>query len=569
MKPDREGYVELVPTRYLPTENQLIADAFAGLVEQNLRMVEWVSRYRPLPRHRLMKHLYEQAAVLPEERTPPQLPDPHWRPNAVQVFLAFGPTRSGKTNSVMARALEDMCEVPGLSILAVRHTYDEINDTIFGDMKAFCLRYGIEHETREDPPELRLPNSSKLMLRSVKRDEVPGQDKASSLQGMEFGAAILEEADRIPEWFLDTVITRLSQSGLSRPWVIILCNPPSKTHWIYKKFFQPPVPSNYHAVHYPLEENAHNLRPGYIEDLKKELSASPSRYQRFFEGRFTAPVVGKALFKKYFRVDTHVRPAGDPRKPERGGLVPLPGVDIWAGLDFGFVHPAVVFAQEDPATGQVRVLFEYMGNEQMLADFLSDVKRRFMRRFGGGWEIRWFCDPHGRARSSQTGKSDIQIMREIGINPIYKDVSVAPALGIMAEMLYTYVHELDPPQPSLVISQECTDLVDGFVFGYVQDPKRHQEGVSDELTPYKDGFFEHLMDALRYIIVCNRHSKRSRLGNRRTQGKAGKWVAEEQWDGYRKKWYSEDAVYGTVGERAPDRPATYNFGDSAGGDDPF
>jgi hypothetical protein len=158
-------------------------------------------------------------------------------------------------------------------------------------------------------------------------------------------------------------------------------------------------------------------------------------------------------------------------------------------------------------------------------------------------------------------------MREAGINPVFKDMSVAPALGVMAELLYTYLPEMNPPEPSLVISQECTELIDGFVFGYVQDPKRHQEGTSDELQPYKDGYFEHLMDALRYIVVNTRHSKRSRMGNRRTQGAPGKWVAEEQWDGYRKRWYGEGAVYGEDAMRGNDRPAFYNFG-STDGEDP-
>jgi phage terminase large subunit len=499
VKANREGFVEIIPTRYLPTEEELIADAFASMLDQSLALTQWVGRYRPLPRHKLLLHLYDQAGTPPEERDPPEAPDPAWSPNSVQVILVYGPTRSGKTNSVLCKALQDMSEIPGLTILAARHTYDEINDTIFGDAIAFCSRYGIANERPQiDPPELPLPNGSKMMLRSVKRDEKPGQDKASSLQGMEFGAAILEEADRIPEWYLDTVVTRLSQSGLRRPWIIILCNPPSKNHWIFKRFFVPDpktgrIPSNHHAIRYPLEENAHNLRPGYVEDLQRELAVSPSRYQRFFEGRFTPPVTGRALFKRYWNSDVHIKPVGDPKKPEKGGLVPLNGVPLWIGLDFGFVHPAVVIAQEDPTSGQSRVLWEYMGNEQLLGDFIEDVKRRVFRKFGGGWDMRWFVDPHGRARNSQTGRSEIQFLQDHGMHPVWKDVNVGPGLSVIADLFITYAHELIPPQPMLVISEECYDLIDGFSFGYTQDPRRHVDGADDELTPYKDGYFEHCL----------------------------------------------------------------------------
>lgn len=528
----KETYREINPSRYLPTEEELVCGVFAELLEQNESLCEWFGKYSALPATILMRYYYDQAGLRPQDREPAQPPDESWRPDAVQIILAYGATRSGKTNGALYKTFKDMCEVPGLRVLGMRHTYDEINDTIFGDAKRFASTHAIDNTTTEDPPQLALPNDSLLMFRSTKRDEKPGQDKSSSLQGMEFGACILEEADRIPEYVLDTVITRLSQSGLVRPWILIICNPPGKNHWIYNRFFRPDPTTgkmrpNHHAIFYPLKDNAHNLRPGYVEDLQRELISSPSRYQRFFEGRFTQPITGKALFKKYFRYDTHVIE----------NLHPIPGHPLWVGFDFGYVHPAVVVCQEDPETLQVKVLWEYMGNETMLEEFVQDVKRRIASRFKG-FETIFFVDPHGRARNEHTGKSSIGILRDMGIHPFFKDTDVTVGLSILATMMYTYAHEVVPAQPMLMLNSTCVELIDGFTFGYTQDPRKHTDGSDDELSPYKDGYYEHLMDALRYVIVCNRHTGKSRKPSGRRSGPKGLWTNEgveehKMYDGYR------------------------------------
>ena len=49
------------------------------------------------------------------------------------------------------------------------------------------------------------------------------------------------------------------------------------------------------------------------------------------------------------------------------------------------------------------------------------------------------------------------------------------------------------------IDQKCKTLIDGFLGGYVR-----KDG--DDETPEKDGFYEHLFDALRYgLIVLFNH----------------------------------------------------------------
>ena len=88
----------------------------------------------------------------------------------------------------------------------------------------------------------------------------------------------------------------------------------------------------------------------------------------------------------------------------------------------------------------------------------------------------------------------------------------------------------------MVIDDECIDLVDGFTHGYTQDPKRHMDGADDDLTPYKDGFYEHLMDARRYICICRRHTGRSRKpGSRKIPAGFNTmegWKFQERFDPY-------------------------------------
>jgi hypothetical protein len=53
-------------------------------------------------------------------------------------------------------------------------------------------------------------------------------------------------------------------------------------------------------------------------------------------------------------------------------------------------------------------------------------------------------------------------------------------------------------QPKLLIDPECEILIEAFEGGYC-----NMKGLrDDDIRPMKDGVFDHIMDAFRYITMC-------------------------------------------------------------------
>jgi len=183
------------------------------------------------------------------------------------------------------------------------------------------------------------------------------------------------------------------------------------------------------------------------------------------------------------------------------------------GWDFGFRNPAVVAAQDDPMTGQIRVLWSQQGERILLDDFAKKIVSIRNRKWPGA-EFLDYCDPHGRNRDDRGNKTSIDILKDNGVHPRFKDTAVTYGINIMAELLTRFAPKTK--QPSLIVDGSNAQLVaDAFHIGYVQDPRYDEEQKPDMLVPFKDGFYDHAMDALRYILVHLRGDARQRKGLRK------------------------------------------------------
>ncbi|MDE2104430.1 MAG: phage terminase large subunit [Patescibacteria group bacterium] len=479
----------------------------------------------------------------------------------LQIFLFYGGTGGGKSIGALDVMTQLALDFPGIHLLGVRATYGELEDTVQKEIKLFWDQYEVPFDSKERPPKFWIPNGTEWSLRSATRADTSAQDKIDKLGSVGLGAALLEEADELPYEYLTTLVARLRQQSLPKPVIIVVCNPPWTTHWIYQKFFKNNPPENcqaqgfkdgcpcgvqgnhnYHPIKFELEDNPF-LPPGYIDNLKREYMHVPTLYKKFVKGEFGPSAKGTPLFRKLWI----------PQRHEKPNAVILPNIPIHMGWDFGYRHPAVVAAQEDPETGQVKVLWSQMGEKILLDDFAKKIKVLRRRLFPGA-EFIDYCDPHGRNRDDRGKRTSIDILKENGIFPRFKDFSVSYGINIMGELLMTSVPVSG--EPALVVDPRNAQLVaDAFHFGYVQDPKFDEENKPDELVPYKDGYWEHPMDALRYILVHIRGDYRSR--KIRSQAKRQRWkFAPQHNEGYMDRY----------DDRAPDGPRGpyYGFGRRSG-----
>lgn len=159
---------------------------------------------------------------------------------------------------------------------------------------------------------------------------------------------------------------------------------------------------------------------------------------------------------------------------------------IFRGWDFGKVHPAVVWIQL--TNGEINVLHELQGSEIQLEQFTYQVIQKSQLWFPGTVKFVDWVDPHGEAEKDD-GRASIRVLKDCGIQPKYQHQEVEPGVLIVGKQLVRLEHG----RPRLCADpRECPILCDAMRGGY----KRNKRGII-----VKDGYYEHIADALRYVVV--------------------------------------------------------------------
>lgn len=181
---------------------------------------------------------------------------------------------------------------------------------------------------------------------------------------------------------------------------------------------------------------------------------------------------------------TRVYPAFEQSKHVRK-LNYNPHQEVWRCWDFGYNHPACVWAQLG-TDDKLYVLREYLGEEILIQTFAQEVKGLSQKWFPGA-KFKDACDPAGRAVSDKSERTSVDILRGMDIRPHMRKGSVKDGINCIRALLVDKGNGVD-----FLIDPCCEVLVDGFMGGYIRD---------DVDEPIKDGFYEHLMDALRYMVM--------------------------------------------------------------------
>jgi hypothetical protein len=164
---------------------------------------------------------------------------------------------------------------------------------------------------------------------------------------------------------------------------------------------------------------------------------------------------------------------------------------VWRGWDFGYHRPAVVYAQ---AHGGFWLFGEVLGEDETLDQFLNNKVLPYEAAlFGDNLKNIKFldaADPAGKQVSDKSEYTSFAILANKGIFPYARKTGINEGLTIVRQRI---------ADGSLQVHPRCRLLLEGFRGGY-----RYPEptpGLPEPLFPAKDGFYEHLMDALRYIAV--------------------------------------------------------------------
>jgi hypothetical protein len=260
--------------------------------------------------------------------------------------------------------------------------------------------------------------------------------KETKLRGFECSMLVMIEADQmtvedfqmaipcVGRWKGSDPETRDQHGYIIDSFIIVETNPPSDRHWIAKTEEETAKGMNpgYRFWHIRTEENAHNLPPNYVQNLKTAYRNNKAMYKRMVMGEYADAYDGNPVYYA-FSPDEHV---GEDLEWTTGAFL-IRGWDfgtcnavVWsaywrfAGVEYWW-DLAEQYLEGSDTERQVRAAIQRTENE---FDFWND------RTVCAG--VLDYCDPAGNNSSytrqidvngKRTEESAIAILNTYGIFP--------------------------------------------------------------------------------------------------------------------------------------------------------
>jgi hypothetical protein len=168
---------------------------------------------------------------------------------------------------------------------------------------------------------------------------------------------------------------------------------------------------------------------------------------------------------------------------------------LYRGWDFGYNHPAMVVVYINEFD-QFCVKDEILGEHEGIKEFGLRAKRHCQLKFPGA---SWLdaCDDAGKQVNDKSNETSIQVLNNdpINIYPVFRASGINEGLEIIRQRLLIR----NDGKPGFIIHPDCKILIDSFMGGYRYPEKK--EGTPEDEKPLKDGYYEHLCDALRELAI--------------------------------------------------------------------
>lgn len=398
----------------------------------------------------------------------------------------MGPAGSGKSVVGCADVMLKAVMMPGTKYFISRRDYNDLMDTTMRTMTNILNNL---------PEGTLLDRQKAAPMRWWIRPIASGEDGAMAepseitfmglsdyVGGYEFTGGFIDEADEVEKQFVYQMLGRLR----SKPYpdfpdenfsIGMAFNPPPMTHWLYtectgldiggQKVKEPTI----RLFRPEPRENQRNLPKGYYEAAAE---AMPEELrQRYVEGMWGNTYPGEPVIRQ-FRRALHVKPK-----------LEFKAETLFRFWDFGYNRPAVLFAQL-ATDGRLHILREFLGHHIEGTKFIETVLAQSAQYFPSAQKFIDYGDP-AVAQHKDTG-SMLALLNNAGILMRYQRTPFDLSIQVLRKRFESQIEG----EQAILIDERCRVLVDGLQGGY------HLK--DDGVTPRKDGFFDHLVDALRYGV---------------------------------------------------------------------
>jgi hypothetical protein len=370
---------------------------------------------------------------------------------------------AGKTRALAAKAVTLAAANQGFIGCVMEPTGPLIRDIWQNDFDDFLEAYSIPYTFRASPlPEymLHLPGGdTKILCRSF--------ENWSRIIGLNLAWVLADEIDTVTPSIANKAFPKILgrlRSGNVRQFGA--ASTPEGFRWMWNTFGSDEAKqrSDRHLIKMRTADNPH-LPPDFIERL--EANYDPSLLRAYLDGEFVNLTTGQ-VYDRFDRAK-HV-------------ITDLPGFDrepLRVGLDFNVSNMSAVIAIRQSSS--LLVIDEISG-----AHDTDAIGQELLRRYPDR-RIYGYPDASGGNRSTNATQTDIQILESYGIsnqspkaNPPVRD-RIAAVQALL---------ENGKGQVRLQIHASCKRLIECLEL----------QSYTDKGEPDKDAGFDHMNDALGYVV---------------------------------------------------------------------
>lgn len=191
---------------------------------------------------------------------------------------------------------------PGHKILFTRQTMTSAHLSIIPEFQEKIDIMGLNAHFHTNKTEItNTASGSQIIFRGIKTSSGDQTANLKSLQGVT--TWIVDEAEELAdETIFDKINLSIRQKGVQNR-VILILNPATKEHWIYKRFFeQAGVPDGFSGVkdnctyiHTTYLDNVKHLEQSFIDEVEMIKEKNPSKYKHTILGGWMEKAEGVVI----------------------------------------------------------------------------------------------------------------------------------------------------------------------------------------------------------------------------------------------------------------------------------
>ena len=393
-----------------------------------------------------------------------------------------GGRASKKSTTTALWFIYSIMKYPQANALVVRKTYNTHHDSTFAMLKWAAERLGVSKywQFKENPLEaVYKPTKQRILFR--------GFDDVLKLTSITVDKGVLcwvwlEEAyeldDEADFQTLDESIRGEVPEGLWKQ-ITLTYNPWVNSHWTKKRFFDNQDPDAFTlTTTYKCNEWLDDSDRNIIESLKDK---DPERYLVVGLGEYGIP--GGAFFDE-FRKDIHV-------------IDPIPIPRDWrrfVTIDYGRDMLAAYWIAID-WQNKAYVYKELHKSGLFVSEAAEMIKAYNIDEDGNAENIyQWFAPPDLDNKSSQTGKSTLDIFRECGLPFAVVSNNRESGCNNMHEWLRPYQDEQECWTSSMVFFKTCVNIINHI--SQIQCDEKQPNVYAND--PH---YLTHSVDSIRYFTA--------------------------------------------------------------------